>query len=148
MDLEQYAYIAQIVGLIFVAATLVYLAIQVRHGAGLLRTENRMALLHNDRDVLLADIDNVDLFDKMAGPEPLTHGEQWRFAVLWTINMRNREHEWMQYRDGLLDEATWQAYKIIPRVTLGSERRRRWWNTWKSAFSTDFIEMVERETRS
>ena len=143
MDLQQYSYLAQIVGVIFVAATLIYLAIQVRHGAGLLRTENRLSLLNNDRDVLLAYIDNVDLFDKMAGPEPLTHAEQWRFAVLWAINMRNREHEWMQHQDGLLDEATWQAYKIILRVTLGSERRRKWWGVWKRAFSPDFVAMVD-----
>ncbi len=143
MGLEQYAYVAQIVGVILVAATLVYLAIQVRHGAGLLRTENRLSLLNNDRDVLLAYIDNVDLFDKLASEKPLTHSEQWRFAVLWVINMRNREHEWMQYQDGLLDETTWQTYKIILRVTLGSARRRKWWETWKRTFSADFVTMVD-----
>ena len=143
MGLEEFAYVAQIVGVVMVAVTLIYLAIQVRHGAGQLRTENRLSLLNNDRDVLLAYIDNVDLFDKMAGQEPLSHAEQWRFAVLWIINMRNREHEWMQYKDGLLDEATWQSYKTILRFTLGSARRRVWWNTWKRAFSPDFITMVD-----
>jgi hypothetical protein len=143
MDLEQYAYLAQILGVIFVAATLVYLAIQVRHGAGLLRTENRLSLLENDRNVLLAYLENIDLFDKMASDAALTHSEQWRFSVLWIINMRNREHEWSQYRDGLLDKPTWLAYREIIRFTLGSKRRRVWWNSAKRGFSPDFVAMVD-----
>jgi hypothetical protein len=135
MNLEQYAYLAQIVGVLFVAATLIYLAIQVRHGAGPLRTENRRSLLENDREVLLAYLDNMDLLDKMTGDEALTHSEQWRFSVLWIINMRNREHEWAQYKDGLLDEATWLSYKAIIRFTLGSKRRRVWWRVAKRGFS-------------
>ncbi len=144
MTLEQYAYLSQIIGVVVVVATLIYLSVQVRQGARLLRSESRQALMNNDRDVLLAYLDNTELFGKMAGEEKLSHAEQWRFSVLWIINMRNREHEWFQYQDGVLDEKTWRAYRDIIRVTLGSPRRREWWDAWKNnGFDSDFVQMVD-----
>lgn len=144
MTLEEYAYLAEILGVIIVIVTLLYLSVQVRQGAVLLRSESRQALINNDRDVLLAYLDNIDLFEKMAGPDKLSHSEQWRFSVLWIINMRNREHEWLQYNDGILDEVTWLSYLGILHFTLGSERRRAWWNVAKNAFNPEFVKMVDQ----
>ena len=48
--LEQIAYVAQIVGVGAVAATIIYLAIQVRQGTALLRSESRQAQLANDQN--------------------------------------------------------------------------------------------------
>lgn len=143
MTIEQGAYLAEIIGVIVVVVTLIYVAIQVQQGARLLRSESRQSLVDNDREILLAYLDNIDLLDKLSGDEPLTRSEQWRFSVLWIVNMRNRELEWLQYRDGILDEATWHSYREILRFTLGSRRRREWWQVAKTAFGPDFVEMVD-----
>ena len=127
MTLEQYAYLAQIIGAIVVVATLIYLSLQVRQGAHLMRSESRQALLSNTREHLMMYLDNVDLFDKLAGDERLSQGDQLRFSVIWITNMRLREHEWFQYRDGILDEPTWMSYQKIIRLTLSSKRHRAWW---------------------
>ncbi len=143
MTLEQYASIAEIIGLIIVVATLLYLAVQVRQGAHLMRSESRQALLTSDREVLLSYLDNIDLLDKMADQQTLSRADQIRFSVLWIANMRNREHEWFQYKDGILDEATWLSYREIIRITLSSKRHRTWWNTTKAAFDSEFVEVVD-----
>ena len=52
MTLEQLAYLAEIVGVIIVVITLLYLAVQVRQGANLLRSESRQAMLNNTREHL------------------------------------------------------------------------------------------------
>ncbi len=143
MTLEQYAYLAEIIGVVVVTATLLYLALQVRQGAILMRSESRQAMMNNDRDVLLAYLDQQDLFDKMAGQEKLSPSEQRRFAALWIANMRNREHEWFQYRDGILDETTWRSYLEIIPIILSSKRHRRWWNKIKVAYDPGFVQMVD-----
>ena len=144
MTLEQYAYLAEIIGVIIIVLTLLYLSVQVRQGAHLMRSGSRQALMNNDRESLLAYLDNMDLFDKMASPEKLSRADQRRFTVLWIINMRNREHEWFQYQDGILDEPTWFSYREIIRITLASKRHRAWWEKSKRAFDAQFVEMVDQ----
>ena len=43
MTLEQFAYLAEIVGVIVIVVTLIYLSMQVRQGAQLLRSESSYA---------------------------------------------------------------------------------------------------------
>ncbi len=144
MTLEQYAAIAEITGVIIVVVTLLYLSVQVRQGAHLMRSESRQALLNNQLEVLSLYLDNMDVFDKLAGEEKLSRTDQRRFSVLWLANMRNREHEWFQYKDGILDEATWLSYRGILRQTLSSKRHRTWWKKAKMVFDSDFVETVDR----
>ena len=144
MTLEQFAYLAEIIGVIIVVVTLLYLSVQVRQGANLMRSESRQALVNNTREQLLAYLDNVDLFDKMAGEEKLSPADQLRFSAVWLMNMRNREHEWFQYKDGILDEPTWLSYREIIRLTLSSKRHRTWWNKMKVVFDSEFVEIVDR----
>jgi hypothetical protein len=147
VTLEQYAYLAQIIGAIVVVATLIYLSLQVRQGAHLMRSESRQALLSNTREHLMMYLDNVELFDKLAGDERLSQGDQLRFSVIWITNMRLREHEWFQYRDGILDEPTWMSYQKIIRLTLSSKRHRAWWEKMKGVFDPGFVEIVDQFIR-
>jgi len=144
MTLEELAYLAEIIGVIIIVVTLLYLAIQVRQGAHLIRSESRQAAISNTREHLLAYLDNIDLFDKLAGQEKLSRDDQLRFSVLWLINMRLREHEWIQYKDGILDERTWLSYREIIRITLSSKRQRTWWSKSKRLFDPDFVDLVDR----
>ncbi len=144
MTLEQYASWAEIIGVIIVVVTLLYLTVQVRQGTHLMRSQSRQVLLNNTREHLLAYIDNVDLFEKLAGEEKLSPADQLRFSVLWIINMRSREHEWFQYRDGTLDERAWLSYRQIIRLTLSSKRHRTWWKKHIGSLDPDFVEMVDQ----
>ncbi len=144
MTLEQYAAIAEITGVTIVVVTLLYLSVQVRQGAHLMRSQSRQALMTHDREVLSLYLDNMDVFDKLADEETLSRTDQRRFTCLWIINMRNREHEWFQYKDGILDEATWLSYRQIMRLILASKWHRKWWNSGKMAFDPGFVEMVDQ----
>ena len=57
MTLEQYAYLAEILGVIVVIVTLIYLSMQVRQGADLLRSEARQAQVNNDQNNIYKFID-------------------------------------------------------------------------------------------
>jgi hypothetical protein len=75
MTLEQGAYRAEILGVIVVVVTLVYLSMQVRQGTELLRSESRQAFVTNDVsslaanfqfDELLVDAQPDDTYKRMA----------------------------------------------------------------------------------
>ena len=61
MTLEQYAFLAEIIGVIVIVVTSIYLAIQVRQGAELLRSEARQAQFSNDQGGVCKFIEHPEL---------------------------------------------------------------------------------------
>ena len=143
MTLEQLSYLAQIIGTIFIVASLVYVARQLHQNTEMLKSQSRQALLANDHKSLEGGIDHPELFEALAKPEPLSFQDQYRFNMMWIMNMRNREHEYFQYRAGVLDEAAWHSYREIIAISFDSERRRKWWTSiGNEFFDPEFKQMV------
>ena len=88
-------------------------------------------------------MDNPQLITAMAD-EPANDEERSKLAVWLIAGMRQREFDWMQYRDGSIDEATYQSYVGVIRILLGTEATRKWWKTVGStAFNPDFVVEVD-----
>ncbi len=126
---------AELLGAIAVVATLFYLAVQVRHGresidanSALLRSESRQALVANDVTSLLAGLDNADMFARLISNAELSAEDQLRLSFMFALDLRNREFEYFQYSNGLLDEATWLAYRHVLLINHSSGAGRRWWD--------------------
>ena len=148
MTLEQYAYLAEVLGVIAILVTLIFLTFQLMQNNSLLRSESRKALLSNDQTSLLVALDHVDIFEKMTSPEELSHEDQLRLSWVYAIDMRNREFEYFQYREGVLDEAAWQSYREIILMNHATDRGRRWWETvGRTIFDSDFAESVDELLR-
>ena len=144
MMLENLAYVAQIVGVIVVIASLIYVARQVRQNTELLRSNARQALLSNDHAAIQLSMSSADLFEKLSRTDKLSFQDQWRFSLQMILEMRNREHEYLQFEAGELDEETWRSYREIIRVSLGTERGRKWWNEFAHVVGAPrFREMVD-----
>ena len=63
--------------------------------------------------------------------------------LFWIIGqMRAREHEWLQYRSGALDEETWLSFRGVIYFLLGTARARALWSLCSPYFNPDFVEMV------
>ncbi|MEL6859627.1 MAG: hypothetical protein AAGJ84_11060 [Pseudomonadota bacterium] len=76
MTLEQIALNAQIVGVVVVAATLIYLTIQVRQGAEQMRSESRQVQLANDQTGVYKFVEFPDLGRIASQPGTPTFGEK------------------------------------------------------------------------
>jgi hypothetical protein len=143
--LEQIANIADIIGVMLIVASLVYVARQVQQNTELLKSQSRQALLTNDKAAIQTAINERDLFEMLARPEPLSFQDQFRFTMLMIMSLRDREYEFFQYRAGAVDEAAWLSYREVTRLMLDSERRRKWWNTiGNNFFDPEFVAMVEK----
>ena len=142
MTLEQYAYLAQIIGVVVVVITLGYLAIQVRQGAQLLRSESRQVSLSTDQGGVYKFIENPELGKSFSTKESLTFEEKTQLMFWIIAQMRAREHEWLQYRSGALDGDAWLSYRNVIYFILGTPRSRALWELCCAYFNEGFVELV------
>ena len=142
MTLEQAALIAQIVGVVVVAATLIYLAMQVNQGARQMRSEGRQAQLTYDQTGVYKFVDFPEL-GRIFSQEEKPDFEEKTQLFFWMIGqMRAREYEWLQYRNGAITRESWETYRGVIYFVLGTERSRALWQVCKDYFNPDFVEMV------
>jgi len=58
--------------------------------------------------------------------------------------MRQREWEWHQLRDGIIEEEVEGTYREVIGLHLGTERSRRWWRSvGRIGFHPEFVAMVD-----
>ena len=120
--------ISEIIGTIVVVITLIYLAIQIRQNNKLLLSESRQALVTNDVTSLTANLNYTEVFTKYISESALSKEEQLSISFMFALDLRNREFEYFQYTNGLLDEATWLAYQNVILINHSSELGRKWWD--------------------
>lgn len=143
MTLEQIAYIAQIAGVIVVAATLIFLAVQVKQGTSLLRSESRQTQLANDQTGVYKFVEFPELGRILSQVETPSFEEKTK-VIFWMIGqMRAREYEWLQYRSGAMDKESWETYRGVIYFVLGTERARALWALTAGYFNPGFTAMVE-----
>ena len=143
ITLEEWAYIAQIVGVVLVIVTLVYLAAQVKQGTQLLLSEARQVSLNTDQGGVYKFIDFPRLGRCMSSAKTPSFDEKIQL-VFWIIaQMRAREHEWLQYQSGALDGDAWLSYRDVIYFILGTNRARQMWALCRGYFNQGFVEMVD-----
>lgn len=143
MTLEQMTQIAEIVGVTLVVITLIYLAIQIRQGKEILQSEARQAQVDNDLIGVVQFIDNPQL-GRILSQKESPSLEAKTQMIFWIIaSMRAREHEWLQYTNGSLDEQDWISYRSVIYFVLGTSRARALWQLCRDYFNPDFAEMVD-----
>ena len=111
-----------------VVGGIVFLAVEIHQTPELLRSESRQALISNDLTSLTENVAYAGLFVKLASGEELSAEEQMQLSFIFTIDLRNREFEYFQYVNGLLDEETWLSYRLVIMINHSSERGRAWWD--------------------
>jgi len=127
-----------------VVGGIIFLAIEIQQNNVLLRSESRQALLANDQNSLVMSLENPDIFQKLVSQEKLSAEDQIRLSFIYLVDIRNREFEYAQYINGLLDEATWQSYSNVILINHSSVRGRKWWDTiGRSVVTPEFGKLVD-----
>jgi len=136
--------IAEIAGSIAIVSTLIYLSIQTQQNADAILANSRNALIANEISINQQVVENPSIFAYRYRAD-LTLEEQIQLEV-WLIQLvRTREHQWLQYQDGLLDEKIWDAYATALPVILSFPIERAWWDRYKySYFDDGFADVVDR----
>ena len=143
MTLEQIALVAQIVGVVVVGATLIYLTIQVRQGADQMRSEGRQAQLTYDQTGVYKFVDFPELGRIFSQTETPSFEEKTKLFFWMIGQMRAREYEWLQFRNGAITKESWETYRGVIYFVLGTERGRALWQVCRGYFNPDFTAMVD-----
>lgn len=129
---------------IAVVGGIVFLGIELRQNNELLRSESRQALIANDVTSLTANLENADVFEVLVAGDSLSAEDQLRLSFMFALDLRNREFEYFQYVNGLLDEETWAAYLNVIRINHSTELGRKWWDEIGRVFvDPDFAVLVD-----
>ena len=127
-----------------VVGGVVFLAIEIRQNNELLRSESRQTLVTNDVYSLAVNLENVDVFAKLVSNGELSAEDQLRLSFMYTLDLRNREFEYFQYINGLVDEETWLTYRHVIVVNHSSDLGRTWWDeVGRGIFDPEFVKMVD-----
>ena len=130
-----------------ILVTLVYLAVQTRQATRAAQSGTRQAMLAADQQLLQLIVDNPELYLIRFKPQ-LTDEEKVRLGAYLVTFVRMREYNWLQYRNGILDEATWNSYRSSIAPFLGTAKTVDWWRKYareKIAFHPEFVAVVDQE---
>lgn len=118
MTLEQYAAIAEIIGVVAVIVTLVFLTLQVRQNTKALKSTTIQAALQSEIDVAAMLLEHAAVWDKVMNAAPLADGEETRKAIgLYNVFMIDTENRYHQYHSGYLGEPSWRArLRTLPKM--------------------------------
>ena len=134
----------EFVGAIAVVVTLIYLTAQIRQNNELLRSQSRQTLVANDVTSLTANLEHTDVFAKLVSEEELSADDQMRLSFMYALDLRNREFEYFQCTNGLLDEETWLAYRHVILINHSAGVGRTWWrDIGRGIVDPQFAELID-----
>jgi len=129
---------------IAVFITLIYLARQVKQGNVFARYQARQAMMEQDLITLQLQIANPDISLTFLSERP-SEESVMKLHLFLTHIMRQREWEWFQYRDGIIDESVYQTYYEVIGIFLGTPRTLAWWkDVGRAGMNPDFVKDVDR----
>ncbi len=149
MTLEQYSYIAEIVGVILVIASLIYLVVQVRQGTRATQAVSVQTASSLDQEFLLAisaDAGKSRMWATyLSAPESLPPDEQLQGSYLMGAMLRRLENILLQMRLGALSEEGWKSRRPMFSVIARSSGYAAFLKSPPAVFfGQDFIEYMNQ----
>ncbi len=141
MNWDAIGAVAEIVGLVVVIASLIYVGKQIGQNNEMMRAESRNAIHEGHRQELFAVVQNPNLWRGFTNED--LDDDSIRLNMWLTACLRSREHEWFQLQSGALDQTAWDSYSGVIPIVLASDRARAWWDATKPAFDDEFVKSVD-----
>lgn len=148
MTLEDYAHIAEIIGVIIIVVTLIYLAIQTKQNNDFLAAQARFNLVERRASVSVGGLSQYvqESIHKYGMGEPVTPAEKGVALLVALRTIELWEWQYSEYRAGMLElrqlpVRAWRAwyrgegFLPIPIQEL--------WESRKEVLSPDFVEFMD-----
>src|SRR3990172_1072555 len=147
MDWSAVSAVAGVFAAIFVALTVVYLAIQIKSGTQATHSQSyylatsalaeMAAIIGSDKE--LARIFRIGMVD----PKALNDDEFTQFGYLGISLFRRFENVFFQYQSGMIDEDFWVGHRDNLLWFFHRPGTQQWWKDRRLAFSKRFREFLE-----
>ena len=140
--LEQSAYVAQILGVILILASLIYVARQVRQNTDTQIASSRQTTLTSDLSFLSMCLEYPEAAVGLGNVI-----EEVRPTALLVMYLRTREFAWYQYQSGILDKTTWESYMAPTAVVFDSDLAKRIWASEVIKLDAGFRAQIDMHIR-
>ena len=146
MTLQDLGNLGEVVGAIATVATLIYLAIQLRHNSVSIQAT---AELEASRQLaqfvgrISADSNMKRIYDLIANEAELSPEDERDYSWFLAECFHMTEGVFIQFRKGRLSVDIWNEYEVLMVGFLESETARRWWNGVAPPFSDSFRSYME-----
>ena len=159
MSLTDWAAIAEIVGAVAVVVTLLYLAIQVKQSKDALDANTKAVRGQVVAETMHSEIaylsmfthghDVADTYIRFTNDEELDPRTMLVADAALSAMFLARQHEFFQWKHGLLDEKIFAGKHHVTLTVLGSNNGRLWWeNEGRKFCSTEFVDYIEDLSRT
>ena len=148
LTLEQASYLAEIIGVVTVVGSIIYLAIQVKQSTQAMRSETSNVITNNAMDQYQLFATHADLFEimqkGMSDPESLADIERGRmnayvFGTL--ISWQNFYYHWQKNE---LDYVAWTPWEKLFTDALSLPGFQSVWELRSKYLQKDFREYCEK----
>ena len=146
MDREKRREVFEAIGLLAIVASLIFLAVEINQNTNALYGQSRQSVLEAAQTELFVLVEHPEVSLSVVKEGPLTPEENVRLDAYLSATLRAREYAFLQYQDGAIDEAQWNAEIAVTKSILNAERVRLWWNViGRNNSSPEFSEFVDSE---
>jgi len=149
MPLEQLANIAEVIGVVVVVVTMIFLTLQMRQNTKTLRSaaaQNAHEMAESMYSPVIADADLADLILRgLRDPATLSEVETARFTAFWQNAFFTFQNWFYQRQVGVLDEGIWWGWSKVLTDIYQTPGIRNFWKLRRHYFSNDFRAYLETD---
>lgn len=150
MDWNAVSAIAELLGAVGVALTVIYLAIQIRKNTKATHSQTYQlatASLAEMAAIVGTDKELARIFlTGMENPGQLKDEEFVQFGYLGISLFRRFENVFFQYQSGMIDDDFWTGHRDNILWFFHRPGMQVWWKDRKFAFSKSFREFLDKST--
>ncbi len=146
--LSELASIAEILALVAIVPSLIFVGVQIARGNREARAASVQAALFSEIANSFKFADHAGTWDKVVKGEPLAEGDELRRGiVLFNVVMTDSENRYHQFKAGYLDSQAWEArFSTLPGLTSLPI-----FKDWRHSFggqntSAEFLEVLDELT--
>jgi hypothetical protein len=147
VSLQDASDLAQVVGVLAVMASLVFVGMEVRQNSAITRAQVHQQLSDTFTSYLETLASHAGIVaagtDSKAGLSRMTDDELLQFSFLMAGLFKIWENAFYQYKSGFLDERAWRSNVTWMLAWFHLPGVQTWWSVRKDLFSLEFQALVE-----
>ena len=141
MNWEAVSAITDIIGVVAIVVSLIYVSVQIRQNTKVARAATRQAIADSTESLgndLLNSAEMAEIFVKHMNGEKLEPSEDLRLQARCYRDMQHWENIHYQFCEGLVTPDQWQGFRKNLVALLGIQAYREYWNNEASHYSGRF----------
>ncbi len=141
MNWEAVSAIAEVVGVIAIVVSLIYVSVQIRQNTKVARAATRQAIADSTESLgndLLNNGEVAEIFVKHFNGEELSAVENLRLQARCFRDMQHWENIYYQFNEGLVSPDQWAGFRKNLIALMGINAYREYWDHEASHYSDGF----------